>query len=58
VSDSVGRRRALVAGTTLFTVGGLAAASAPTLELLLVARDGAQFQAIAIPEDIFSEMKV
>jgi membrane protein implicated in regulation of membrane protease activity len=26
--------------------------------LLLVGRDGAQFQAIAIPEDIFSEMKV
>jgi DHA1 family bicyclomycin/chloramphenicol resistance-like MFS transporter len=34
----VGRRRALVAGTTLFAVGGLAAASAPSLELLLVAR--------------------
>ena len=38
LSDSVGRRRALVAGTTLFAVGGLAAASAPSLELLLVAR--------------------
>jgi DHA1 family bicyclomycin/chloramphenicol resistance-like MFS transporter len=38
VSDSVGRRRALIVGTSLFALGGLAGAIAPSLELLLVAR--------------------
>ena len=38
VSDSVGRRRALVVGTSLFALSGLATACAPSLELLLLAR--------------------
>jgi MFS transporter, DHA1 family, multidrug resistance protein len=38
VSDSLGRRRTLVAGLSLFAAGGLAAAAATSLETLLVAR--------------------
>ncbi len=38
VSDSVGRRRALVVGTALFAAGGLAAAASVSLEMLLASR--------------------